>query len=152
MQSPGVVQLWSVGGVLRLSDATVTDTQVRACGSQCRRPTSSILFAPDRAKRTLDELFAFDLMELNGNDLRRIPIEQRKAALAELLSHAAPRIQVSERIQGDGALVFEHACKLGFEGIVSKRKGSPCNSGRSPHARCTRPIQAPGAPAFLTDR
>jgi bifunctional non-homologous end joining protein LigD len=50
-----------------------------------------------------------------------------------VLSRAGPRIQFNERIEEDGASVFEHACKLGFEGIVSKRKGSPYNSGRSPH-------------------
>jgi bifunctional non-homologous end joining protein LigD len=78
-------------------------------------------------------LYAFDLIELNGNDLRRTPIEQRKTALAKLLSRAGARIQFNEHIEEDGALVFEHACKLGFEGIVSKRKGSSYSSGRSPH-------------------
>jgi bifunctional non-homologous end joining protein LigD len=78
-------------------------------------------------------LVAFDLIELNGNDLRRDPIERRKAALAKLLSRAAPRIQFNEHLEEDGALVFEHACKLGLEGIVSKRKGSSYSSGKSPH-------------------
>jgi bifunctional non-homologous end joining protein LigD len=79
-------------------------------------------------------LFAFDLVELNGEDLRRTPIEQRKTALAKLLSRAGPRIRLNEHLEHeDGALVFEHACKLGLEGIVSKRKGSPYSSGRSPH-------------------
>jgi bifunctional non-homologous end joining protein LigD len=77
-------------------------------------------------------LVAFDLIELNGEDLRRDPIETRKAALAKLLSHAGPRIQFNEHIEEDGPLVFEHACKLGFEGIVSKRKGSRYSAGRSP--------------------
>jgi ATP-dependent DNA ligase len=78
-------------------------------------------------------LCAFDLLELNGNDLRGNPIEQRKAALAKLLSRAMPSIQFNEHIEEDGALVFKHACKLGFEGIVSKRKGSPYRSGRTEH-------------------
>jgi bifunctional non-homologous end joining protein LigD len=77
-------------------------------------------------------LVAFDMIELNGDDLRRDPIEKRKAALARLLSHAAPRIQFTEHIEEDGATVFEHACKLGLEGIVSKRKGSRYSAGRSP--------------------
>jgi bifunctional non-homologous end joining protein LigD len=78
-------------------------------------------------------LFAFDVIELNGEDLRRTPIERRKAVLAILLSRAGARVQFNEHIEQDGALVFEHACKLGLEGIVSKRKGSPYSSGRSPH-------------------
>ena len=78
-------------------------------------------------------LVAFDLIELSGDDLRRDFIEKRKAALAKLLSRTAPRIQFNEHIEEDGATVFEHACKLGLEGIVSKRKGSPYSSGRSPH-------------------
>jgi bifunctional non-homologous end joining protein LigD len=78
-------------------------------------------------------LVAFDLIELNGDDLRRDPIEKRRAALARLLSRAAPRIQFNEHIEEDGEIVFEHACKLGLEGIVSKRMGSPYSSGRSPH-------------------
>jgi ATP-dependent DNA ligase len=78
-------------------------------------------------------LYAFDLVELNGDDLRRSPIEQRKAALAKKLSRAGPRIQFNEHIEQDGALVFDHVCRLGFEGIVSKRKGSPYSSGKSPH-------------------
>jgi ATP-dependent DNA ligase len=47
-------------------------------------------------------LFAFDLIELNGEDLRREPLEQRKAALAKLLSRAAPRIQLNEAEEDRG--------------------------------------------------
>ena len=78
-------------------------------------------------------MFAFDLIELNGDDLRREPIERRKARLAKVPARAGPRIQLNGHIEEDGALVFEHACRLGFEAIVSKRKGSPYSSGRSPH-------------------
>jgi bifunctional non-homologous end joining protein LigD len=73
------------------------------------------------------------LIDLNGEDLRRSPIEGRKTALAKLVSRAGSRIQLNEHIEEDGATVFLHACKLGLEGIVSKRKGSPYASGRSPH-------------------
>jgi bifunctional non-homologous end joining protein LigD len=51
---------------------------------------------------------AFDLIELNGKDLRHSPIEQRKGALAKLLA-PAPRIQLNEHVEEDGGLVFEHA-------------------------------------------
>ena len=76
-------------------------------------------------------LVAFDLLELNGRDLRREPIEIRKAGLARLLRNAEPGLQFSEQIEHEAAIVFEHACKLGLEGIVSKRRGSRYQSGRS---------------------
>jgi ATP-dependent DNA ligase len=76
-------------------------------------------------------LVAFDLLELNGRDLRREPIEIRKAGLARLLRNAEPGLQLSEHIEHEAAIVFEHACKLGLEGIVSKRRGSRYQSGRS---------------------
>ena len=69
-------------------------------------------------------LFAFDLIELNGDDLRRDPLEVRKATLASVLAKAGPGIRFNKHIEGDGPTVFAHACKLGLEGIVSKRKDS----------------------------
>jgi bifunctional non-homologous end joining protein LigD len=69
-------------------------------------------------------LFAFDLIELNGDDLRRDPLEVRKATLASVLAKAGPGIRFNEHIEGDGPSVFAHACKMGLEGIVSKRKDS----------------------------
>jgi hypothetical protein len=56
-------------------------------------------------------LFAFDLIELNGNDLRREPLEVRKATLASLLKRAAPGLRFNEHIEADGPTVFAHACK-----------------------------------------
>ena len=76
-------------------------------------------------------LYAFDLIELNGDDLRRDPLEVRKATLASVLAKAGPGIRFNEHIEGDGPTVFDHSCKLGLEGIVSKRLGSPYRSGRS---------------------
>ena len=77
-------------------------------------------------------LFAFDLIVLDGDDLRREPLITRKATLASLVSKAAPGIRLNEHFEHDGATVFGHACKLGLEGIVSKRKDSRYRSGRSP--------------------
>ena len=77
-------------------------------------------------------LFAFDLIELNGDDLRRDPLQVRKATLASIVAKAGPGIQFNEHIEGDGPSVFAHACKMGLEGIVSKRKDSAYRSGRSP--------------------
>ena len=76
-------------------------------------------------------LCAFDLLELDGQDLRRDAIEKRKALLAKLLRGSHSGI-VNEYFTEDGAIVFRE-CKLGCEGIVSKRLGSPYRSGRSAH-------------------
>jgi bifunctional non-homologous end joining protein LigD len=69
-------------------------------------------------------LCAFDLLELDGRDLRRGPIEKRKALLAKLLKGQQLSIVPNEYFEEDGAIVFREACKLGCEGIVSKRLGS----------------------------
>jgi bifunctional non-homologous end joining protein LigD len=76
-------------------------------------------------------LYAFDLIELNGDDLRRDPLEGRKGTLEMMLTKAGPGIRFNEHMEGDGETVFRHACKLGLEGIVSKRKDSAYRSGRS---------------------
>jgi bifunctional non-homologous end joining protein LigD len=77
-------------------------------------------------------MYAFDLIELNGEDMRRERLEMRKARLDVLLGRSAPGIRFNEHIEENGAIVFHHACKLGLEGIVSKRKDSHYRSGRSP--------------------
>jgi bifunctional non-homologous end joining protein LigD len=77
-------------------------------------------------------LYAFDLIELNGDDLRRDPLEVRKATLVSVIAKAGPGIRFNGHLEGDGPTVFAHACKMGLEGIVSKRKDSPYRSGRSP--------------------
>jgi ATP-dependent DNA ligase len=84
-----------------------------------------------RRKGGLAFLYAFDLLQLDGRDLRREPIEVRKAQLANLIRGVSSGIQFNDHIQHEAAIVFEHACKLGLEGIVSKRSGSRYVSGRS---------------------
>ena len=66
---------------------------------------------------------AFDLLNLNGEDFRQRPIEQRRAALSPLVA-GVHRILFSDALVAEGALVFGRACELGLEGIVSKRAGS----------------------------
>lgn len=89
--------------------------------------------------------FVFDLLHLDGWDLRAAPLEERKAALAALLASlgpaAPPSLLLSEHIVGQGRLFLHSACELGLEGIVSKRRDAPYRSGRSGSwlkARCTR--------------
>jgi bifunctional non-homologous end joining protein LigD len=65
--------------------------------------------------------------------LRREPIEKRKALLAKLLKGSHLSIVLNEHYEEDAAIVFRDACRLGCEGIVSKRLGSPYRSGRVPH-------------------
>ena len=74
---------------------------------------------------------AFDLIEINGKDLSRQPIEDRKLELKKLLKNAHSGIAYNRHFDVEGAIVFHHACKLGCEGIVSKRIGSPYRAGRS---------------------
>jgi bifunctional non-homologous end joining protein LigD len=89
-------------------------------------------------------LCAFDLIELDGEDLRWQPVERRKAALADLLQDTRDGIAFNQHFEADGAIVFEHACALGCEGIVSKRLGSAYRSGRVDH---WLKIKNPAAPA-----
>jgi len=63
---------------------------------------------------------AFDLLELDGEDLRRHPIEKRKDLLAQLLNGSNLSIILNEHFEEDGKIVFREACKLGCEGIVVK--------------------------------
>jgi bifunctional non-homologous end joining protein LigD len=76
-------------------------------------------------------LVAFDLIELDGQDWRRTPIEQRKDRLLRLTRGQHPGIAFNAHYVVDGKIVFKNSCKLGCEGIVSKRLGSLYRSGRS---------------------
>jgi DNA ligase D-like protein (predicted ligase) len=77
-------------------------------------------------------MFAFDLLFLNGEDLRRLPLIERRARLNALLPRDTRRaIQFSDHYEGQGAVLFKQACAIGLEGIVSKRALSPYKSGPS---------------------
>jgi hypothetical protein len=69
-------------------------------------------------------LFAFDLLELDDEDLRREPFERRKATLASLLRRCLPGLRINEHLPYPGDVVFRHACKMGLEGRVrNPRRG-----------------------------
>jgi bifunctional non-homologous end joining protein LigD len=78
-------------------------------------------------------LYAFDLLHLEGWDLREAPLAARKAALSALVAAAGPAsgLRFSEHLEGDGETIFRHACRLGLEGIVSKKLAAPYRSGRA---------------------
>jgi bifunctional non-homologous end joining protein LigD len=85
--------------------------------------------------------FAFDLHELDGEDLRRRPLEERKAALRELLEKTTGKgkrraadssvLRYSDHVIGQGPRFFTQACRAGLEGIIAKRRGEPHRSGRT---------------------
>jgi bifunctional non-homologous end joining protein LigD len=107
-----------------------------------------------RGRRRLGEAFlwAFDLLELNGADLRPLPFTKRKAGLARILARARGGIALNEHIEADGATVFEHARRMGLEGIVSKRLDAPYRSGRSGDWIKTKNPDSPAAKRFQEGR
>jgi bifunctional non-homologous end joining protein LigD len=114
----------------------------------------AVVFGPDgiavfdalhrRHKATEALLYAFDC-----EDLRPRPLGERKARLAKLLARKPIAIVFNEHTDEDGATVFRHACKLGFEGIVSKRLAAPYRSGPS---RDWLKIKNPDSPAMVRAR
>jgi bifunctional non-homologous end joining protein LigD len=74
-------------------------------------------------------LYAFDLIELDGENLRDLPFLDRKATLARLLRNTKAGILLNEHIAENGPTVFAHACRLGAEGIVSKMVDGTYQSG-----------------------
>jgi bifunctional non-homologous end joining protein LigD len=94
-------------------------------------------------------LQAFDLLELNGEDLRPVMLGKRKARLARLLARAPPGIEFNSHTDEDGATVFRHACAMGLEGIVSKRLTAPYRSGPS---RDWIKVKNPDSPATARHR
>ncbi len=73
---------------------------------------------------------AFDLLYLNGHDLRSSPFIERKTLLKTLLTQAPPALRYSEHFEENGELVLRHACRLSLEGVVSKLRDAPYRSGR----------------------
>jgi bifunctional non-homologous end joining protein LigD len=74
--------------------------------------------------------YAFDLLYIDGFDLRRAQLAERKRLLSELLADTSERILYAEHLEGDGAEIYARACAMGLEGIVSKQQDAPYRSGR----------------------
>jgi bifunctional non-homologous end joining protein LigD len=94
------------------------DGEAVVCG-----PDGVAVFDALHRRGTVSEamLYAFDLLELDGEDLRGLPLGERKRRLARLIGKRRIGIVLSDHTDDDGATIFRHACKLGLEGIVSKR-------------------------------
>ena len=90
-------------------------------------------------------LYAFDLLEIDGEDLRRYEWHVRRATLRSLVKRAGPGIRLSDHLEGDGMAAFRHACRMGLEGIVAKRRDKPYRSGRSPDWIKVKNPDAPAA-------
>jgi bifunctional non-homologous end joining protein LigD len=88
----------------------------------------SVLQNELRGKSSKLVLYAFDLLHLNGVDLRKAPLFERKALLSKMI--AKTDILFSESFETDGPTMFKQACKMGLEGVVSKVRDSRYNSGR----------------------
>ena len=91
-------------------------------------------------------LYAFDMLELDGEDCRAMRLDQRKARLRKLLRKRSDAILYNDHMERDGQLVFEHACQFGCEGVVAKRADSLYRSGRS---KSWLKIKNPKSPAML---
>jgi bifunctional non-homologous end joining protein LigD len=91
-------------------------------------------------------LYAVDLLELDGENLRQEQLERRKARLELLLARAGSGLHFVEHVDIDGGTVFEHACHMGLEGIVSSGGIFPYRSGRSKN---WIKVKNPASPAML---
>src|SRR5690606_36947244 len=74
--------------------------------------------------------YGFDLLHLDGHDLRGLPLVQRKEMLEHLLANAGGPLRYSSHFEESGTTVLRHACRLSLEGIVSKLRDSPYRQGR----------------------
>ena len=89
----------------------------------------SVLQNELKGKSTKIVLVAFDLLDLNGRDIRKLPLFQRKAELKKII--AGTDVQFSASFEIDGNEMFAHACKIGLEGVISKVRDSAYPVGRS---------------------
>jgi len=94
-------------------------------------------------------LYAFDILKIDGEDLRTMPLGHRKRRLAKLVGRRRLGIVLSEHTDEDGATIFQQACKMGLEGIVSKRLSAPHRSGPS---RDWIKVKNPDSPAMVRAR
>jgi bifunctional non-homologous end joining protein LigD len=106
----------------------LVDSEVIVCGDKGLAVFNLLRY---RHYDHLATLCAFDLLQFNDMDVRSLPIEERRAALEKLLRKSHPGIAFNRHFDVEGSIVFHHACKLGCEGIVSKRLGSKYRGGRS---------------------
>jgi bifunctional non-homologous end joining protein LigD len=113
---------------LKVEDAII-DGEVVAEGRGASSDFSALQDALSTGKTGELIFYAFDLLYLDGYDLRAVPLIERKAALAGIVSGSGP-VRYSEHFDQDGELVLRHACRLSLEGVISKAADAPYRSGR----------------------
>jgi bifunctional non-homologous end joining protein LigD len=118
-------------GCLDVDDA-ILDGEVVALDKKGLASFADLQAAFQEGKQSELTYFAFDILHLNGRNLRGLPFLERKEILTELLRDhdANSAIQISEHLQGRGKKMYAEACRLGAEGIVSKLASAPYNPGR----------------------
>jgi bifunctional non-homologous end joining protein LigD len=87
--------------------------------------TGPTVFAAMMKHRQQARFYAFDLLYLNGEDLRQLPLLTRKAKLRRLLPSGSAHVLYVDHTKGAGQRLYELACQLDLEGIVAKRATSP---------------------------
>jgi len=75
-------------------------------------------------------LYAFDLLYLDGHDLTRMALTERRHMLEDLIGHGEGDIRLSEEVEADGSAFLTQACEMGLEGIIAKRRSAPYRPGR----------------------
>jgi bifunctional non-homologous end joining protein LigD len=135
----------STAAKLRATSFTL-DGEAVVCGSN-----GIAIFDALHRHGTVSEamLYAFDLLELDGEDLRALPLGDRKRRLARLLARRRVGIVLSAHTADDRATIFLQARRMGLEGIVSKKLSAPYRSGRSTD---WLKIKNPDAPAMVRHR
>src|SRR5881227_1208840 len=120
-------QSWRPGLLGTCVENAVLDGEI-ACVDDSGRPNfRSLLY---RQRQCI--FIAFDLLYLNGKDLRVLPLLERKAILKKLLRRKRSRILYLDHVESDGRLLFEEIVKMDLEGIVCKRKDSAYKVSEKP--------------------
>jgi bifunctional non-homologous end joining protein LigD len=141
-RAPGIAEALMA---LKVRSVTI-DGEGVVCGPDGVTDFNRLRAAPGRKGSRQAFLYAFDLLELDGQDLRREPWETRRAILITMLRKCSDGIRLSEHVEGtDGTTIFGHACAMGLEGIVAKRRDRPYKSGRSPDWIKVKNPDAPAA-------
>ena len=126
-QLPAIVEAMRAFPVTSVS----LDGEVVICGADGVSQFDRMRAVFGRAGSREAFLYAFDVLELDGHDLRGKRWQDRRTLLAQLLIGVGNGIRLCEHIEGtDGAVVFRAACNMGLEGIVAKRRDSCYRSGR----------------------
>ena len=121
-----------------------------------------VQLASDSGNAAALVFFLFDLLHLDGEDLRECPLIERKERLKAPLANAAPSLHYSDHVIGQGPAFYEKACAMQVEGIVSKRIDAPYTPGNrglwrkvklpQPRGICRRRLDRAGRQAALSRR